>query len=78
MQRLINFLAHSTFLLLHAVGWAIAYAGFELWMQSVRPDVSFNLELVLGISSVACIGIGSLIALFSFDEWAIYSNNQNR
>ena len=77
MQRLINFLAQTTFLALGVVGIGVFCAGFELMFYSVRPDVSWNLELVLAISSVACIGLGGFIAIFALEESVIFSRNQN-
>ena len=75
MQRLINFLAQTTFFTLGVVGIAVFFAGFELWAYSVRPDVSWDLELVLAISSVGCIGLGGFIAIFALEESVNYSRN---
>ena len=77
MQRLINFLAQTTFLTLGVVGIGVFFAGFELMFYSVRPDVSWNLELVLAISSVGCIGLGGYIAIFALEESVLYTRNQN-
>jgi len=75
MQRLINFLAQTTFFTLGVVGIAVFFAGFELWAYSVRPDVSWDLELVLAISSVGCIGLGGFIAIFALEESVNFSRN---
>ena len=75
MQRLINFLAQTTFFALGIVGTVVFFAGFELMFYSVRPDVSWDLELVLAISSVGCIGLGGLIAIFALEESVNYSRN---
>ena len=75
MKRLINFLAQTTFFTLGVVGIAVFFAGFELWAYSVRPDVSWDLELVLAISSVGCIGLGGFIAIFALEESVNYSRN---
>ena len=77
MKRVINFLAQTTFFALGVVGIAVFFAGFELWAYSVRPDVSWDLELVLAISSVGCIGLGGFIAIFALEESVIFSRNQN-
>ena len=78
MQRVINFLAQTTFFALGVIGIGVFFAGLELWAYSVRPDVSFQLELVLAISSVGCIGLGGFIAIFALEESVIFSLNQNR
>jgi hypothetical protein len=75
MQRLINFLAQTTFFALGIVGTVVFFAGFELMFYSVRPDVSWDLELVLAISSVGCIGLGGFIAIFALEESVNYSRN---
>jgi hypothetical protein len=75
MKRVINFLAQTTFFALGVVGIAVFFAGFELWAYSVRPDVSWDLELVLAISSVGCIGLGGFIAIFALEESVNFSRN---
>ena len=78
MKRVINFLAHTTFLVLSVIGLAVLCAGFELMLYSVRPDVSWNVELVLATSSVGCILLGSYLAFVGLDESVNFSSNQNR
>jgi hypothetical protein len=78
MKRVINFLAHSTFAILSMAGVAVLCAGYEMMLYSVRPDISFQLELVLAVSSVGCIGLGSFIAFIGLDESVNFSRNQNR
>ena len=75
MKKFLSFLAHATFAVLSMVGIAVVCAGFQLMLHSVRPDVSFELELVLAVSSVGCIILGSYLAFVGLDESVNYSRN---
>jgi hypothetical protein len=75
MKRVINFLAHTTFCVLSMIGLAVVCAGFELLLYSVRPDVAWDLELVLATSSAGCILLGSYLAFVGLDESVNYSRN---
>jgi len=78
MKKFLSFLAHATLCAISMIGIAVVCAGFELMLHSVRPDVSFELELVLAVSSVGCMGLGSYLAFVGLDESVNFSSNQNR
>lgn len=75
MKKFLSFLAHATFAVLSTIGFCVFLAGFELLLHSARPDVSLQLELVLAVSSVGCMGLGSYLAFVGLDESVNYSRN---